>query len=62
MEYSQCTNEKCLWVGTGKEYLSIPSTNPTIKDVGGKDHVCPNCGNDEFYVLSEDEYNKLKEK
>lgn len=41
----ECTNAKCKWEGDedGKDLKPINEHQ--------KAHVCPNCGNDEFYGL-----------
>ncbi|MEG1540135.1 MAG: hypothetical protein RR383_09355, partial [Muribaculaceae bacterium] len=41
----ECTNRKCKWQGTTDEQKYRK------KDDIGYVHICPKCGNDEFYSL-----------
>jgi len=41
----ECTKRKCKWQGTECEKAIRPYAT------GGGEHVCPNCGNAEFYGL-----------
>ncbi|WP_286913081.1 hypothetical protein [Flavobacterium sp. UBA4197] len=43
----ECTNKKCKWIGTTAE-----KTEKEIGD-GWRENVCPKCGNNEFYGLSQ---------
>jgi rRNA maturation protein Nop10 len=41
----QCTNKKCKWIGIDEEKVRKNINNYTVE------HVCPNCGNYQFYGL-----------
>ena len=43
----ECTKRACKWQGKEEEKEKAPSK----VDKGWYDHVCPNCGNNEFYGL-----------
>lgn len=46
----ECTKQKCKWRGTGEEQAQVPNKNhPEFVT----DNVCPVCGNDSFYELTE---------
>ncbi|AXG70452.1 hypothetical protein KORDIASMS9_02692 [Kordia sp. SMS9] len=49
----ECAKQKCKWMGTYDQKAYKPRGN------GFTDHVCPECGNLEFYGLTE-EYVKSK--
>lgn len=60
-EYIQCSHtRKCKWIGLESEMDNIPSEQHPY--INATDMVCPKCGNPEHYVLTEDEFNKLKAK
>lgn len=60
-EYWQCGHtRKCKWIGKYEDLDSVPSKE--YADIGAKDSACPKCGNKEFYVLNEEEYQKIAEK
>lgn len=41
----ECTKRKCKWVGAQSEKQDRKDSN------GWTTHVCPKCGNEEFYGL-----------
>lgn len=57
-EYWQCGHtRKCGWIG---EYEDLGGVKNTEHDnINMTDSVCPKCGNDDFYVLNEEEYQKI---
>ena len=60
-EYWQCGHtRKCKWIGEYKDLDEV--RNKQHSKIGMTDLVCPKCGNNEFYILNEEEYQKLKEK
>lgn len=57
-EYWQCGHtRKCKWIGEYEDLDEVKSTKYTGVNV--TDSVCPRCGNDEFYTLNEEEYQKI---
>lgn len=55
-EYWQCTHiRKCKWVGENKDLDKVKQHS----DINMINSVCPKCGNDEFYILTEEQYQKL---
>lgn len=42
----ECSNENCSWQGVDQQ------KHKRYEKDGWATHVCPNCGNDEFYRLS----------
>ena len=60
-KYWQCSHiRKCKWIGKYEDLDSVRNTEHS--DVYMTDCVCPRCGNEEFYVLSEEEYQKINNK
>lgn len=43
----ECTKRKCKWQGTDEEKEVLPT------DDVWSEHVCPKCGNNEFFALLE---------
>ena len=57
-EYWQCSHiRKCKWVGEYKDLDEVKDKQHS--DINMTNSVCPKCGNDEFYVLTEEQYQKL---
>ena len=59
-EYWECCKRKCKWIGTDDE-KSLRDNN----DGFSQTHICPECGNDEFYEVKGkklEKYIKNKEK
>lgn len=51
-EYSECTNNKCKWIGKEEDQDQVPDSDPLYSSF--KKNVCPKCGNDEFYKITQE--------
>lgn len=49
-EYYECTNDKCKWIGKYEDKKQVPNVLHACME----DNVCPKCGNNEFYQITQE--------